>query len=162
MCSRPERRYLVQFGAILSSSGVFTLRPKGRLPGQRSERGIWFCGRPRRREWGQLLSEPGAPHLSARSCSLPASQAALQRSRAFSAFPFPRGLFYLIKQVHAPGEKKGVRIKRNPFTVVIHSSLTHGNQTCRPCLLLKRHFLSCVQTKKILKLVNKNLSRIAF
>lgn len=24
----------------------------------------WLCGRARRREWGQLRSEPGAPHLS--------------------------------------------------------------------------------------------------
>lgn len=73
MCSRPERRYLVQFGVILSSSGVFTLRPKGRLLGQRSERGVWLRGRPRRRECGQLRSEPGAPHLPDSSQLQPAS-----------------------------------------------------------------------------------------
>lgn len=59
----PAGQKIVQLGAVLSSSGVFTLRPKGRLPGQRSERGICPRGRPRRREWGQLRNQSGAPQL---------------------------------------------------------------------------------------------------
>lgn len=86
VCSQPERRCSLQLGAILSSSGVFALRPKGKVGVSGAVGAAWACWRPRRQE-------PGSPQRARRP---PLGEGAQQplacqprrpspRSRPFSA-----------------------------------------------------------------------------
>lgn len=109
-----------------SSSGVFPLRPKDRLPRRRSQRGVPPAGGGRDLSWDRLGGSP-APLRSFQGCAQrpPASlKAALQGAGFSQRSHFPVASSILSNKFTLQEKRIGLRGEKREkiFTVVIHSS----------------------------------------
>ena len=132
-----------------SSTGVFPLRPKDRLPRRRSQRGVPPAGGHGDLSWDRSGGSP-APLSSVQGSSAqrpPASlKAVLQGAGLSQRSHFPVASSILSNKFTLQEKRKGWGEKKEKiFTVVIHSSHARsGAKLADPAFFLNGYFLSWV------------------